>query len=193
MKTQRIVIIVTAIWEVFLLKNILTCSNFSSKFYISFLQERLMVDASAHNDTGYSWKFIKLFHNKIYIFIADFIDKYLQYWDPPYLISVFSIIGTFGILYGIWHIIAAKKRNKTALMVLAGLACLPLIILFNVPLPAISKEAIVTFPFYVFSLYGLWQFCKRHKTKGIIIVCILLILSIWFYLVFKDSTTHIFC
>jgi hypothetical protein len=178
-------------FEIFLISLWLPCQRIFEKLYFSSFDVLLKLDESIHNDIGYNTFLARFFHNKIIVSSTEIVNKYMLFWDIRSGLLLFSIIGYFGILYGFWTLLTKEKKTIKLWLAICILLLLPLIEIFNLPIPRVIRFVITTGPLYLFSLYGLWQFSIRYKKHGFIILILLAVISIWYFLVMQhDITTY---
>jgi hypothetical protein len=169
------------------------CQKLADRFYASNLDSQLKLDELVRNDVGYATYTARFFHNKMLVFGSELINKYLQFWDIRFNVLFFSIIGYFGIFYGFWQLLRKEKKTYKTWILILLLLVLPFIEIEHVSIPYWERISIVLFPYYFFSLFGIWQFIKQHKKIGVVTVTILIFISIWYMLVFQKDIFRNFC
>jgi hypothetical protein len=169
------------------------CQKLADRFYSTNLDSQLKLDELVRNDIGYSTYAARFFHNKILVFGSEIINKYLQFWDIRFDVLFFTIVGCFGILYGFWYLLSKKNKTYKSWIVILVLLALPFIEIGHISLPYQVRIGGILLPFYLFSLFGIWQFIKQHKRFGAAIVMILIIISLWYMLVFQKDIFRNFC
>lgn len=177
---QSILIVLTAVIEIVFLQVWSTCHNLSDKFHFSIFDANLKLQEAITNDVGYSTYAARFFHNKVIVYGTEFLNKYILFWDVRFDVLLFSLIGYFGILYGLWLLITTRRNYVKRLIILGIVLLLPLIEIFQLFQPFQVRFVITILPMYVISLFGLWQFMKRYKRKGLISLFVLLLLSLWY-------------
>lgn len=186
------------ILAVFILESItyvfwLGCQKITDKFHFSSLDAQLKLDEVIRNDVGYSTQVARFFHNKVNVYGSELFNKYIQFWDIRFMSLFVSIIGCFGIAYGFWHLLTKKNKTYKTWLVLGFLLLIPFIEVIQFGLPYSVRISIILFSFALFSLFGIWQFLKRYKKVGLLIVVILLAISIWHLIVFQKDIFNNFC
>jgi hypothetical protein len=171
----------------------ITCQKLSDRFYFSSYDVVLKIDELVHNDVGYATYTVRFFHNKLPLYSIEIINRYLQFWDLRFDVLYFSIVGYFGILYGFWHLLRKENKSYKTWAVLIGLLLLPTIEIFHLILPFAARMVVLFVPYYLFSLFGIWQFLKKHKRLGLFVVIGLILLSIWYTAVFQKEIFRNFC
>lgn len=169
------------------------CQKLADKFYANGLDAQLKLEEAVRNDVGYSTVAARFFHNKINVYMTEFLNTYIQFWDIRFDVLFFSIVGFFGILCGFWYMLTNKKKTYKTWLLLVVLMVWPLIEIIRVPLPYWIRIIIILIPFYVFSLYGLWQFLKHHKLLAPVVIIVLIVISAWYLLVFQTEIFMNFC
>jgi hypothetical protein len=169
------------------------CQKLADRFYLSNLDSQLKLDELVRNDVGYSTYTARFFHNKMLVYGGELINKYTQFWDIRFDVFFFSIIGYFGILYGFWHLLRKEKKTYKTWIIVALLLSLPFIEIGHVSIPYWIRIIILLVPYYLFSLFGIWQFIKKHRRIGITLVTILILISIWYIIVFQKDIFKNFC
>src|SRR6185437_2130510 len=110
-KIKILLISITVIVESLTLKSWLVCKNFSDIFHFSSTHIALQLEDFVHTEKGTSILLTRLFNNKPIDNILYLFRLYLQFWDVRFGSNWFSFIGYFGIIMGVYYIIANKKRN----------------------------------------------------------------------------------
>lgn len=190
---EKIVVLIVATVEIITLKSWMVCHNFRSMMDISSVNTRLQLEDYIHNDTNTSLFVIRLFHNKVVGFAVNILDKYLKFWDIRFTSNVFSLVGVFGIALGFWYLLMAKIKLVYKVPLLCLLVIWPMPDALNlVHLPFLSKLLLFTFPYYLLSCLGIYQFIRRYKLYGILVVGVLILLSLW-WLVLLPKEVDYFC
>jgi hypothetical protein len=171
----------------------LSCQKFADRFYYSPFDSELKLDELVHNDVRYRTYTARFFHNKISVYGNEFANTYLQYFDIRFTLMLFSIVGFFGILCGYWYLFRKKNKTYKTWVIVALLLTLPLIEMTHPPVPFIMRLGAIVVPYYILSIYGIWQFIKHHKKLGIVVVLVLIVLSIWYLAVFEKDILKNFC
>ncbi len=176
--------------ELLFMRQWFLCKRF--KDYIHFLStnQSLYLEDLTHGNKGESIILIRLFHNKIIVFITIFSKYYLRFWDERFALNLFSIVGYFGIILGIYYLINRNFKNKKYLWIaFIFLLILPLFeIIFEPVINFTYKIIFLTLPFQAFSLFGIWQFLKEDKNNlRLIIIFCLIFVSMWWISVLQPD------
>lgn len=178
MKLRKLLIILIAIFYVFIAYTQVNCNKLCETLHFTVLDSNLKLLDGINNDVGYNNYTARFFHNKVQVYLAEFFNKYLHFWDIQFGILFFSLIGYFGILYGFWHI-AVNEKNYERLFYFLLILFVPLLEIFQVP-GSYKLRYILIFVFLGgFSLYGIWQFLGLRKRFGFLIIITLFLLSIY--------------
>lgn len=181
MKLKKLLIILIAIFYVLIIYTQVNCNKLCETLHFTVLDSNLKLIEGINNDVGYNTYAARFFHNKAQVYVTEFFNKYLHFWDIQFGILFFSLIGYFGILYGFWYI-AVKKKNYERLFYFSLILLVPLLEIFQVPGSSNIRYILIFVSVGGFSLYGIWQLLSHHKRFGFPIIITLLLLSI--YLIF---------
>ncbi|HUQ85030.1 MAG TPA: hypothetical protein VM077_01790 [Candidatus Limnocylindrales bacterium] len=182
---KKILLTIFILYELNTFRMWNACRDFSDKFHFSYPQMGLRLEDAVHNDIGFSPELVRLFHNKPVFFVNSIFSNYFHFWDIRFGVMFFSIVGYFGIFCGFWYLVRSKFKYK--LMMLALLLMLPLVEIFGGSISYDARLILISFPYLVFSIYGIWGFMRDKKGKGVLIVLGFLILSIWYQYVFSGD------
>lgn len=193
-KIKIFIITVSAIIESFTLKSWLVCKDFSDIFHFSSSHIALQLEDYVHTEKGTPLFLTRVFNNKLVDTIIYLARLYLQFWDVRFGSNWFSFIGYFSIIMGVYYIIANKKKKLIHWVMLAVIIVLPWIeIIADPAVSLILKTVYFWIPFILFSFYGLYQFLSHGIFKRrLIIVCVLLIISLW-WLAFLNTDMQRYC
>jgi hypothetical protein len=189
----NILIAITLLIEIATGAMWLRCQKLADRFYFSNLDSQLKLDELTRNDLGYSTYIARFFHNKVLVYGSELVNKYLQFWDINFDLFFFSIVGCFGIIYGFWYLFRKEKKTFKIWLLIIALLLLPFVEIEQAPIPFAVRIILVLTPYYIFSLFGIWQFMKRHKKVGALIIGIFIFLSLWYMLVFENDIFKNFC
>lgn len=191
MKLKKILITFIAIFYAFSIYAQVNCNKPVETLHFTVLDANLKLMEGINNDAGYNTYAARFFHNKAQVYITEFFNKYLHFWDIQFGILVFSLIGYIGILYGFWQL-AVKKKNHDRLFYFVLALFLPMFEIFQVPASSELRHILIFVPLGVFSLYGVWKFLVLHKRFGFQFIFILLFLSIYLMYIFYNDA-RIYC
>jgi hypothetical protein len=190
---NSIVTIIALLTELWTGSFWLSCQKLADRFYFSPFDSQLKTGELVHNDAGYSTHIVRFFHNKLSVYGSELFDRYLQFWDIRFGAYFFTIVGYFGILYGFWYLIRKDHKSYKTWTIIIVLLLLPFIEILHVNIPFIARLLILLVPYYIFSLFGIWQFLKKHKKYGVLIISILILLSAWYIFAFEKDILKNFC
>lgn len=77
-------------------------------------------------DRTVSPEVIRLFHNKIFYFLNDASNCYLNYFSPDFLFQRFTLIGVALFIIGIYHLFSTKKYRVLFALFLTPIVYFPL-------------------------------------------------------------------
>lgn len=164
--------------------SLLPCKDWTGIFHLSFNEVNIHVNSLIYNDVNTSQFLIRVFHNKLVILLFNLFNRYVQFWNINYLISILSFAGFFGLLYGYWNVITNKIRSRAILFLSFFIIVIPF---FEIILqPKINfwfKMLYLVIPYILFSFIGYENFARTYKKKNVIIlhVLFLLLTSGWIY------------
>lgn len=167
--------------ELITLRYWFLCQQFKSFIHLSSQNVGLRVDELIHNDGNTPLLLVRLLHNKIIVFILDIFRIYLQFWDIRFATNLFSIVGYFGIFCGFYYLILSKIKNSYKIILSLFLLLLPFVeIVFEPNLNFILKLFLLVLPYWLFSLFGIYQFCiNGNRPQRVLIIGFLISLSLW--------------
>ncbi len=163
----------------------LDCWRFDERIYFSPLEMDLKLIEAVHNDVGYAPNIARIFHNKAQLGAFFVFDSYLYFFDIRFLAPIFSLVGYVGIFWGFWYLFGLK--NKFRQFIISLLLVLPFIEIFKLIDNTFARALIISVPYFVLSIFGIWQFLKSHKWIGVLVVLILVVLSVWYTDVFGSG------
>lgn len=182
---KKLLILIAVGIEINSLRLFLSCRDFSGQFHFSALDMRLKLEEAIHNDVGYSTNLARAFHNKAAFTANQVLVNYLHFWDIRFGAIYFSLVGYFGIFSGFWYL--AKRKGKFSRILLILLLILPFIEVFRLISEFQIRFLLLSIPYLLLSVYGLWQFIRTNKKKGLITIVILVVLSFWYQSVFSND------
>lgn len=188
-----VLIVITALVELYTLIYWYGCKTLANIFTFSTFDAKLKIDDAVHNDVGFSTNIVRIFHNKAQLYTSEVFNKYINFWDIHFIVLFFTLIGCFGIVCGFWYLLNKNKRTYKVWLLFLGLLILPFIEILPIQIPNWLKVIIILIPYYILSLFGIWQFLRQHKRIGIVIIIFLIIISIWYMLVFQKDIFDNFC
>lgn len=174
----RITIILILFIEIWTTKLWLICSKFADFFHFSYFDLQLKIEDAVHNDKGFPSSIARFFHNKISFFVHDVFSSYMRFWDIRFGVVFFSIIGYFGLFCGFWYLLKSNIKYKQLIVIIYLL--IPFIEVFRLIHSYQLNLILLSFPYQILSIYGIWSFLSQHKKRGLALVVLLLILSIWY-------------
>jgi hypothetical protein len=190
---EKLLISVVAIIELITIKSWLVCHDLRSMMDISSVNTKLQLEDYIHNDTNTSMFVIRFFHNKISGLVINILDKYLKFWDIRFTSNVFSLVGVFGIVLGLWELGNYRIKILYKIILFLLLVIWPIPFSLNFLHFAFEyKIFIFVFPYYILSLFGIWCFLQRNKKFTFSIVILLSLLSIW-WLILLPREIEYFC
>jgi hypothetical protein len=190
---KKIFVVTAFIIELLAVSEWFVCKQFKDFIHFSSFNQALYLKGLMDNDSGIPFLIVRVFHNKPIVFLDIFVKYYLSFWDDRFLLNLFSVVGCFGIILGIWYLLSRNCKHKKQLWImLIFLLAFPLVeILFKPNINFIFKVIILVLPYQLFSLFGLWQFIKTDKGnfRMALIYC-LLFLSIWWINVLQSDVSN---
>jgi hypothetical protein len=182
---RKIIIILSLFITLYALNEWRVCTDFTSPIHFSSLDMKLKLEEAIRNDVGYEPVVARTYHNKLNFGAMVILNSYLRFWDIRQGVLLFSIIGYLGIFLGFWYLIVSKNKIKWPLF--AVLLLIPFIEVFHFPIAYHIRLGLLTVPYMIFSVFGLWNFLERDKLLRVGLLIILAILSFWFLDVFKSE------
>jgi hypothetical protein len=182
---NKVLLIIIIFVELNSLRLWMECQKFADRFEFSSFDVFLKLKEAINNDIGYSTYLVRFFHNKIALTLNQLTIKYLYFWDINFGVLLFSFIGYFGIICGFWYLVESKLKLKW--IILITLLLLPFIEVLKIFNPFQLRFILITAPYFIFSLYGLWQFMKFKGKKGGIFIIVLILMGIWYQLVLQKD------
>lgn len=192
---KKISVVVVFIVELFVEKQWFLCRQFKDFIHLASTNQSLSLVGLIHNDQGQSLFIVRLFHNKVGVFLDLFFRYYLKFWDDRFLLNLLSVVGFIGIVLGIWYLMAGNFKNKKYLWVFfIFLLVLPLVEIIFQPIVSFEyKIILLTLPFQIFSLFGIWQFLgKSRNNLRVLLIISLIFLSIWWMSILNPDI-YLYC
>lgn len=179
---RKFLLIFLIVIELLYLRAWFTCDRLSQFYLFSYSSSLLDMKGELGPDKNLPLWLIRIFHNKPIDISLDIARNYIQFWDIRFLISVLSIIGVVGFLYGFYYFFQSIKKNSFVLVLIVILILFPFIETFFDPrIDFRLKIALLAFPYELFSLFGFWKFMKlSHHQLFIIMTFVLIDISLWF-------------
>lgn len=190
---KKVLIVIIFISNLLLLRYWLQCDHFNDRMILSQYDIVLKVNEAIGNDVGYNSYIARFFHNKAAVEFSELLGKYLHYWDVHFVFLFYSLVNCFGILYFFLSYFNQSKKTGIQCYLLIISVLLPLLLLLNLPIPFPFQLIILAVITQSVALYGIWRFMSLYKSKGVIIIFFLLILSIWYIFVFQKDIFVQFC
>lgn len=183
---KNILIGIATFVQLIIVAGWIACFDFRDQFHLRLFDVILQIEDGVHSDTGVPMILIRIFHNKVTQLFFEFIRHISKFWDTSFLVNFLSIIGFFGLLSGIYYLV--KKREKTYIWILLGLLLLLQAVSVVIDLRKFFRFELVLL--WVFSqiiiVYGLFHYLGQgNKLLRFTLVITLIVLSIWWYFVFK--------
>lgn len=192
MKAKILTLIVAGI-ELLTIKLWLICTDFRSMMDMSSVNIKLQLEDYIHNDTGSSMLLIRFFHNKLTGLVVNMLDKYLKYWDIRFISNIFSLVGVFGMVAGIWYLLHANIAKKYKIFFFCILIVWPIpYVLHGISLTFTYKIFIFYFPYFILSLFGIWSYLRSNNRYAYIVVILLSFISVWWFLLLPREISY-FC
>lgn len=179
---RKIILIILGIFELFFLRQWLVCVRFADNFHFSPFGMSLRLIEAIYNDGGVPLVFVRIFHNKILGTVVDIYDSYLRYWDLVFLISLFSFVGLFGLIFYIGYLFQGRLAKWARVLFVIGLIMPIFETLFVFQFTIILQLGFLASPLLMMSFVGWWNFLAVEKSSRYGLFIILEILSIlWLF------------
>ncbi len=154
------------------------CRDLKDPAHFISQNTKLKLKAVIDNDVGYSTLLARFFHNKIEFTINQIVISYLHFWDVSFGVRFFSLCGYLGIFFGFWYLVKSKLWIKKILI--AILLLLPFVEVFSLISNFQVRVVVLALPYISLSIYGWYIFLNEYRKKGLIILAIFIILSLWY-------------
>lgn len=185
MKRKITLIIVSFVIEnIVLAKWFIYCKELKDVLRITTPQITEYITRDIHNEQQVPLFIIRFFYNKVSETIFWGLKPYLRFWDVSYFVSLLSLIGCIGILFGIGYFLIQKKKPLSVSVLFIWLFLITLFEVFFHPNTFYTLRLIlIAVPLELISLFGLWMALTKNKAVlPIIIIGIALsILLLSFY------------
>lgn len=171
------VVLLMGIWQ---LSSFLSCRELLPEYLFKKENIEFSLQDLIHNDTGMPVLITRIFHNKITVFLEVITRVYLQYFNPAFLVQIFSLPGLAGLIYGLSLLL--KKESGRYLKLLGGWFFLTPFLMANLYLkvPVFGRMILWFVPGIIIGLYGWREFYRRNGGKTIRIFLALTALAlIW--------------
>ena len=193
MKLKYLIPIILVILFGYLLRGVLVCTNYNGNFHYSSVVDSFHLKQLIANEGSPSIILVRIFHNKLTVFLFDIFGRFIQFFDISYLIKILTLAGLFGLLNFYYLLLSQKIKNKFIDFFGVLILMFPLLEIFqitkqNFPL----KMILLIIPYQIASFIGTLFFIKRNKKLSYLIYFILLILSVGWIFVFKNDALS-FC
>jgi hypothetical protein len=180
---KKILIIAVLIMELLPIKQWLLCKQFKDFIHFPATNVELYTKGLINNDSGIPFFIIRFFHNKVVVSVDILLKNYFNFWDIRFATNMFSVIGYFGIILGVWYTLTRKfKMSKYLKGILVYILLIPFVeIMFEYHIDFVYKLIFIILPIQAFSFFGIWQFLNVNK--GIfrtMVIVVLILISMWY-------------
>ncbi len=158
-----------------------SCTNFKPEYHLSFNYLKLASDNLIHNDINVPFILIRIYHNKITLFLTSLYTSYLLFWDIKFLSSLFMFSGLLGIFAGFLYGYLDIIRKWSLKLIIGAMLLFPAIeFILNPKINFALKISIYSMPYVLFSIFGYNKLIERYKGYKIyIILIVVLFISVW--------------
>lgn len=169
------------------------CNNLNSNYHFSIYQMKITTDNLIHNDIGLPINLIRLYHNKIIIFINEIYNIFIMFLDVKLLVNMILPIGILGLIsFGInINEFLRKYYIKASILVFT------LFLFYKILLNPSSFYFLQIMTIGVFmefySLLGLSKFLDKGKRKRKILFILLFVWFSVFWQIFLGKEILNFC
>jgi len=166
------------------------CFSLQYFFHFSSYDLGLQLLSAIHNDSGLPLILTRILSNKLDFFLIDIFSAYLQFFDPQFLISLFSLLGFLNIFAGI--LFAIKDKRKLPKILIIVFLLIPFLEIFSN-----SHFFFVLFYFsfailgLLLSFYGTMQFLVKFSSSNKVFIFLLAISLLW--ILFLSNNVHYYC
>jgi|SRR3989344_3629034 len=187
---KRIILLLCGIIciQVLTVLNWFSCKDLKDPFHLRMFDVSLIVDDMTHNDQNIPIFFVRFFHNKVSILVIEFYRHFLRFWDIPFLTNLLTFVGFFGVACGLFYL---SKHRKPKLIIVITTVLLVLQVVTMLTSYIFSYKLLfpaLWFCYTCLAIFGIWQYLKVGSRRLRFLFCIILLLiSIWWYLVFKHD------
>jgi len=193
MKLKYLILIVLVILFGYLLRSVLVCTNYNGNFHYSSVVDSFHLKQLIANEGSTSIILVRIFHNKLTVFLFDIFGRFIQFFDIFYLIKILGLAGLFGLLYFYFLLFSRKIKNKLINVFGVVIPLFPVLEIFQVTGRSfLLKLIILILPYQIASFIGVLSFLKQNKKLFIVFYFVLLILSVGWIIVFKNDALS-FC
>lgn len=193
MNFRYIILIFLLILFGYLFKTHLSCANYNGNFHYSSHVVSFHLNELISNEYQVSIFIVRLFHNKITIFLFDIFNRYIQFFNIFYLINIISLAGLFGLFYFYFSFFAQKTENKFIKTFGIFILLLPFLEIFQLTKQEFFLKILyLIIPYQIAAFIGFSFFLKQKKRVSYSIYFLLLITSIGWIIVFQNEALS-FC
>ena len=193
MKLKYLIPIILVILFGYLLRSVLVCTNYNGNFHYSSVVDFFHLKQLIANEGSPSIILVRIFHNKLTVFLFDIFGRFIQFFDIFYLIKILGLAGLFGLLYFYFLLFSRKIKNKLINVFGVVIPLFPVLEIFQVTGRSfLLKLIILILPYQIASFIGVLSFLKQNKKLFIVFYFVLLILSVGWIIVFKNDALS-FC
>lgn len=176
----------------YLLKTHLSCANYNGNFHYSSHVVSFHLNELISGERQVPIFIVRLFHNKITIFLFDIFNRYIQFFNIFYLINIIGLAGLFGLFYFYFYFFAYTE-NRFIKIFAVFILLLPFLEIFQLTKQTFFlKMLYLILPYQTIALVGFFFFLKQNKRISYIIYFLLLLMSIGWIIVFQRESLN-FC
>lgn len=169
-----------------------SCTNFPDNFHFSSYDIDLRLIDYIHSDGLQNVYLTRFFHNKPYVIVTDLISRYLLYWNIQFLTQFISLVGVFGMYFGVYSMFKRSGIGKKTIFVILLLGIPGIEMFFYRLVPYSLRLVLLGGSYTLLSQFGLWQYIQKATNKKLILVIILNVISIWWFFVMRNDIVS-FC
>jgi len=172
----------------YLLKMHLSCADYNGNFHYASHVTSFHLNELTNSESSVPIFIVRLFHNKITIFLFDIFNRYIQFFNISYLINIMGIAGLFGLFYFYYSIVSNKIRVKILKIFAISTLLLPFLEIFQlIKQEFFIKILYLILPYQAIALMGIFFFLKQNKLTSYAIYFLLLLISIGWIIVFQED------
>lgn len=179
----------------YLFKTHLSCTNYNGNFHYSSHVVSFHLNELISSEDQVSIFIVRLFHNKITIFLFDIFNRYIQFFNIFYLINIIGLAGLFGLFYFYFYFsfFTQKPENKFIKAFGVFILLLPFLEIFQLAKQEFFLKILyLIIPYQTAAFIGFSFFLKQKKRVSYGIYFLLLITSIGWIIVFQNEALS-FC
>lgn len=193
MKLKPIILIFPLLLFAYLLLKHLSCSDYNGNFHFSSHVTSFHLNELTSSEGQAPIFIVRLFHNKMIVFLFDIFNRYIQFFNIFYLINIVGLAGLFGLLYFYFSLVYQKIENKFIKIFGIIILLLPLLEIFQLIKQAFFLRTLyLILPYQAAALMGLFFFLKQNKRVSFAIYFLLLFISVGWIIVFQQELLN-FC